>query len=147
MDKFSQTPPLPFSKQDMLKIDSRVFLLKLMPGTDTEIFRHIKKANYQGLVMEAFGLGGLHYIRRNLVKSLQNLSASGIITLVTTQCLYEKSDFSVYEVGHGILNSKNIYGAHDMTTEAAVTKLMWILADKENRLNLISRSLCHEMIG
>jgi L-asparaginase len=147
LDKFSQTPPLPFSKQDMLKIDSRVFLLKLMPGTDTEIFRHIKKANYQGLVMEAFGLGGLHYIRRNLVKSLQNLSASGIITLVTTQCLYEKSDFSVYEVGHGILNSKNIYGAHDMTTEAAVTKLMWILADKENRLNLISRSLCHEMIG
>ncbi|MDO5022994.1 MAG: asparaginase [Eubacteriales bacterium] len=147
LDEFKNPKAPNFDEQTMLKMDSRVFLLKLMPGTDTEIFSHIKNAGYRGLVMEAFGLGGLHYIRRNLVQSLKEISESGIITLVTTQCLYEKSDFSVYEVGHGILNSKNIYGAHDMTTEAAVTKLMWILADKENRLKLISRSLCHEMIG
>ncbi|HHU01909.1 MAG: asparaginase [Christensenellales bacterium] len=146
LSEFPPSPTLSLPKDTMLNINSKVFLLKLMPGTDIEIFNHIKNAGYKGLVLEAFGLGGLHYIRRNLIDALKDLSDSGIITLVTTQCIYEKSDFSVYEVGHGILNSKNIYGAHDMTTEAAVTKLMWILGDKEKRLPYINLSLSHEMI-
>lgn len=136
-------PPLP--ENTMAAIDPRVFLLKLMPGTDPEIFRHLIRAGYQGLVMEAFGLGGLHYIRRNLLDSLNEMSEHGILTLVTTQCAYEKADFSIYEVGRGMVGRSNVWGAHDMTTEAAVTKLMWILGDRERRLPLISSSLCHEM--
>lgn len=130
--------------EDSLRIDPRVFLLKLMPGTDPEIFQHIIDAGYQGLVLEAFGLGGLHYIRRNLLESLSAISEHGLLTLVTTQCLYEKADFSIYEVGRGILQSA-IYGAHDMTTEAALTKLMWVLGDKEKRQPLLTQCLAHEM--
>ena len=138
-------PSLPLAT--MADIDPRVFLLKLMPGTDPEIFDHLIDAGYQGLVMEAFGLGGLHYIRRNLVDSLQRLSKEGILTLVTTQCVYEKADFSIYEVGHDVLDSRNIHGAHDMTTEAAVTKLMWVLGDRARRKKLITKCLCHEMVS
>jgi L-asparaginase len=128
-----------------LTIDPRVFLLKLMPGTNPEIFRHIITAGYKGLVIEAFGLGGLHYIRRNLIESLDMLSENNILTFVTTQCLYEKADFSVYEVGRNVLKG-SIYGAHDMTTEAALTKLMWILGDPQKRLPLIGSCLAHEML-
>jgi len=131
--------------QNPLEIDARVFLLKMMPGTDPEIFDHIKRAGYRGLVLEAFGLGGLHYIRRNLIEKLQGLSQSGLITLVTTQCLYEKADFTLYEVGRGFMED-NIYGAHDMTTEAAVTKLMWALGDIGARRRLLTRCLSHEML-
>ncbi|NLO13579.1 MAG: asparaginase [Clostridiales bacterium] len=127
-----------------LEIDARVFLLKMMPGTDPEIFSHIQKAGYRGLVLEAFGLGGLHYIRRNLIEKLHALSRAGIITLVTTQCLYEKADFTIYEVGRGFVEN-NIYGAHDMTTEAAVTKLMWALGDIKERRGLLTQCLSHEM--
>ncbi len=109
--------------EDPLAIDPKVFLLKMMPGTNPDIFDHILKAGYRGLVLEAFGLGGLHYIRRNLIDSLRKISSAGVITLVTTQCLYEKADFNIYEVGKGF-QVPGIYGAHDMTTEAAVTKLM-----------------------
>ncbi len=130
--------------KDPLAIDPRVFLLKMMPGTDPEIFDHIIHAGYRGLVMEAFGLGGLHYIRRNLIEKLHSLSAAGIITLVTTQCLYEKADFTIYEVGRGMIRG-GIYGAHDMTTEAAVTKLMWALGDLDERRHLLTQSLAHEM--
>lgn len=129
---------------DPLAIDPRVFLLKMMPGTDPEIFDHIIRAGYHGLVLEAFGLGGLHYIRRNLLESLERLSRERIYTLVTTQCLYEKADFSIYEVGRNVLQSA-IYGAHDMTSEAALTKLMWVLGDKEKRQPLLTRRLAHEM--
>lgn len=127
------------------RIDPRVFLLKLMPGTDPEIFDHIIAAGYKGLVIEAFGLGGVHYIRRNLLDSLDLLAKHQILTLVTTQCLYEKADFSLYEVGRHVLR-QCVYGAQDMTTEAALTKLMWVLGDKEKRLPLLSRCLAHEMI-
>lgn len=138
--------PLCMMPQDtMLQINPKVFLLKLMPGTDPEIFTHIIRAGYEGLVLEAFGLGGLHYIRRNLIDRLKDISNHGILTLVTTQCVYEKADFTIYEVGHGMLKNETIFGAHDMTTEAAVTKLMWILGDKEKRLPYITRSICHEM--
>jgi len=131
--------------EEMLLIEPRVFLLKLMPGTDPEIFDHIIRAGYQGLVIEAFGLGGLHYIRRNLLDCLGALSEQRILTLVTTQCLYEKADFSIYEVGRHVLQS-SVWGAHDMTTEAALTKLMWVLGDRDKRLPLIGRCLAHEMI-
>ncbi len=139
-----ECPPEHYDIRDPLAIDSRVFLLKMMPGTDPEIFEHIRRAGYRGLVLEAFGLGGLHYIRRNLIEKLQALSASGVITLVTTQCLYEKADFTIYEVGRGF-KDQNIYGAHDMTTEAAVTKLMWALGDIENRRSLLTRCLSYEI--
>ncbi|NLW20906.1 MAG: asparaginase [Clostridiales bacterium] len=134
----------PLAVAEPLAIDSRVFLLKMMPGTDPEIFDHILRAGYRGLVLEAFGLGGLHYIRRNLIDKLQAISQAGVITLVTTQCLYEKADFTIYEVGKGFQGG-GIYGAHDMTTEAAVTKLMWALGDLENRRHLLTRCLTHEM--
>ena len=137
-------PPEKHVVKDPLAIDARVFLLKMMPGTDPEIFEHIRRAGYRGLVLEAFGLGGLHYIRRNLIEKLRALSASGVITLVTTQCLYEKADFTIYEVGRGFVD-QNIYGAHDMTTEAAVTKLMWALGDIDNRRALLTRCLSHEI--
>ncbi len=142
--KETQTVPHPKALGDSL--DSRVFLLKLVPGTNPEIFNHLIEADYQGLVLEGFGLGGLHYIRRNLVDSMKRLSQKGIITLVTTQCMFEKADFSIYEVGHGFLNLPHVYGAHDMTSEAAVAKLMWVLGDRENRLEYLRTPLCYEMM-
>lgn len=140
----SAVAPLPQIQTPMEAIDPKVFLLKLMPGTDPEIFTHIIAAGYHGLVLEAFGLGGLHYIRRNLLECLGQLSENHILTMVTTQCLYEKADFSIYEVGRNVLR-EGIFGAQDMTTEAALTKLMWVLGDREHRLPLLTKSLCHEM--
>lgn len=126
------------------ELDPSVFLLKLFPGTSPEIFQHIAAMGCKGLVLEAFGLGGLHYIRRNLVGALHELSAQGIITLVATQCMYEKADFSIYEVGRDIVGS-NIFNARDMTTEAAVAKLMWVLGKPAARKELLRQSLCMEM--
>ena len=134
-------PPLPPLSD---KMDSRVFLLKLIPGTSPDVLDWLVSAGYRGLVIEAFGLGGVHYIRRNLVDKLHEISQKGVITLVTTQCMYEKANFSLYEVGRNVLSSR-VFSGRDMTTEAAVCKLMWILGDPDSRLPLLQRSLCGEI--
>lgn len=138
-------PPAPRPRpENPGALDSRVFLLKLIPGTSPEILDWVAAAGYRGLVIEAFGLGGVHYIRRNLVDKLHEISARGVITLVTTQCMYEKADFSLYEVGRHVLSDR-VLSARDMTSEAAVAKLMWVLGDPDRRLPLLSHSLCGEM--
>ena len=111
------------------QIDPRVFLLKLVPGTSPDVLKFVREAGYRGLVIEAFGLGGLHYIRRNLVAALRELAEHGIYVLVVSQCLHEKADLTVYEVGRGV--AKRVHSGRDMTTEAAVTKLMWALAQPD----------------
>lgn len=126
------------------QIDPRVFLLKLMPGTAPEVFDWIIDAGFKGVVVEAFGLGGLHYIRRNLVDKLKKLSENGVYTIVTTQCMYEKTNFSIYEVGHGVLSDR-VFSGRDMTSEAAVAKLMWVLGDPENRAPYLNRPICGEV--
>lgn len=126
-------------------IESKVFLLKLIPGTNPEIFDCLIHSGYKGVVIEAFGLGGIHYMRRNLIDKLNLLSDLNIPALVRTQCPYERSNFSIYEVGHDVIQAKNIFPAHDMTTEAAITKLMWVLGDYESRKDYLKQNLCNEV--
>ena len=118
-------PRGPFSLEEGLC--TKVFLLKLTPGLDPGIFDLLLAGEYQGILIEAFGAGGLHYLHRDLYEKLEALREKEIPVVVASQCLYEPSDLSRYEVGQLAL-AKGVISAQDMTSEGALTKLMWVLA-------------------
>lgn len=112
-------------------VSTDVFLLKLIPGTNPRLFDHLREIGYRGVVLETFGAGGMHFHRRDLLEKLRMLSQQGIVTVACSQCLYEPSDLTIYEVGRKMLET-GVIPAGDMTTEATVTKLMWALGQTED---------------
>ncbi len=111
------------------KLDSSVCIIKLTPGMDEGFFEYAVN-NHKAVVIESFGVGGLPAYG-SFKKIATNASESGKIIVMTTQVQREGTDLSVYEVGES-LEKYGILEAFDMTPEACVTKLMWILTQTNN---------------
>lgn len=125
----------------------KVFLLKLTPGLNPEIFDMLSYMGYKGIVIEAFGAGGMHFERRDLVSKLEEMAKQGISVVACSQCLYEHSDFTIYQTGQKVLQ-QGVIPAWDMTSEAALAKLMWALGkttDREEVKKLFETNFVNEI--
>ena len=105
---------------------NKIAVLKVFPGMDLEVFSFLQNGGYEGVYIEGFGLGGLPFLRNDITAEIRKASDNGLPILVGSQCRYEGSDLSVYETGQRILDCGGI-PVYDMTQEAVVTKLMWVL--------------------
>ena len=110
-------------------LNPNVGLIKFVPGMRNDVLKYIID-QYDGLIVESFGVGGLPEYS-DFFEQIKRAVELGKVVVMTTQVPSEGSNLSVYKVGTQLKNGLNILEAHDMTTEAAFTKLMWILGQTD----------------
>lgn len=108
-------------------LEPKVFLLKLAPGIFPDILDYVGD-RYEAIVIESYGSGGIPFVNnRNFLEKLEKLTQKGCVVLIATQVMLEGSNANLYEVGVRAIRQFQLLQAYDMTIEAVVTKLMWLL--------------------
>ena len=130
-------------------LDSRVGVFKLIPGMPSDILDYYFKL-FDAVIIESFGAGGIpdapYY---HFTEIIERWQGQGKILVMCTQVTNEGSDMGVYEVGKGAKNKFGFLETYDMTLEAAVTKLMWILSltrDPEKVKRLFYTPVDHDIL-
>jgi len=127
--------------------DKKVALIKIHPWiTEKEIEFYIKE-KYNGVIIEGTGLGHTP-IRENdsFVKKIKKLVDSKCIVGITSQCLYGRTNNTVYTNLRKVAATGAIY-CEDMLPETALMKLSWLLGNykKEEAKKLLSQNLRGEI--
>ena len=109
-------------------LDSHVAVLKLFPGITEEVVKaHLEIPGLRGLVLETFGTGNSP-IFPWFMKLLKDAIDKGIVIVNVTQCLYGSVEMHRYENGRQ-LEKIGVVSGYDITTEAALTKMMILLGN------------------
>ncbi|MFO7658110.1 MAG: type I asparaginase [Bacteroidales bacterium] len=108
-------------------LDTNIAILKIFPGINLPLVRAvITSPGLKALIIETFGAGNAPNAAW-LIDELKASSDSGIVILNITQCNTGSVEMGMYETGIQLARA-GVVGGKDITTEAAVAKLMYLLA-------------------
>jgi len=123
-------PMIPYQKpvEFYHQMNGNILLLKLIPGIQPfgleAAFQH-----YDTIIVESFGVGGIPATISSEFYLLHQKYPKTLIVMAT-QVSHEGSDMTVYEVGQKIKSDCDFLESYDMTLEAVIAKLMWILGNR-----------------
>jgi L-asparaginase len=129
-------------------LDSNVLILKLFPGISNDFVSQILNSkSLKAIVLETFGSGNASS-NSEFLALLKKSTDAGILLYNVSQCSGGEVRQGDYDTGRG-LKGAGVISGKDITTEAAVCKLMYLLAmdlSTEKKKELLQKNLRGEMV-
>jgi L-asparaginase len=126
----------------------QIFLLKIYPNLNPAFLEQINIDNIRALIIEAFGSGNFPiHGDRSLLPFFKKCIDNDILLVITSQAAYDAVELQNYESGRKALQLGAL-SAKDMTTEATLTKIMYLLArypDGEKIIEQFNRNIAGEI--
>jgi L-asparaginase len=141
--------PMPTEQLVVRKeFDTRVAVLKLFPGIGPDVVNAVlHTSGLQGVVIETYGSGNAP-TDKWFISALEDAINRGIIVMNVTQCKAGAVKMRQYAASCD-MDRIGVVGGGDITIEAAITKMMFLLGnfpdDKEHVKERLSQSLRGEM--
>ncbi len=125
--RYIPQPPFEEPVKFTRKVFDSIVVFKLIPGSKPELLEYLFH-NYDCLVIESFGVGGIpKKLEEEFYHQMKQWISKGKIVVMATQVVKEGSNMEVYEVGRRVKQDFDLMEAYDMTLEATVTKLMYLM--------------------
>lgn len=110
-------------------LEPKIALIKIFPGVSGDLVDYHIDKGYQGLVLEGTGLG---HCPEDVMPSLHRAADEEIPVVMTSQCLYGRTNLNVYSSGRQLLKA-GVIPSGDMLPETAYVKLMWAMGQTRDR--------------